>query len=201
SLGVPVVEKPEQEMFGADPSAFKTPSLLNRSFERSFGGHSKGNLVDRLGGGAKTAQHSLQVVRHGAPLDAEPIQPRERNPVTLLQHREEKMFWIHRAMMAPVRLFVRCPNDAARGLREALKHTRPFSSSSRSLAARTTCIARPIIAVQPIVIWFSSSAASRRMTNSLTQPGETEACRSWPRWSSTVIQSPDRHAVAPSVGS
>lgn len=122
NLGVPVVEKPEQEMLGPDPTAFETACLLDRPCERLFRGDAEGNLVDRLGGGAETAQHTVQVFPHGTPPDTEPIQHRERNPVTLPEHREEKMFRIYRAMMAPVRLFVRRPNDPARCLRETVEH-------------------------------------------------------------------------------
>ena len=109
-------------MFSANPTAFETSCLLDRPCERLFRGDAEGNLVDPLGGGAETAQDAVQVFPHGTPPDTEPIQHRERNPVALLEHREEEMFRIYRAMTAPVRLFVRRPNDSARCLREAVEH-------------------------------------------------------------------------------
>jgi hypothetical protein len=121
---VPIVEQREQEMFGADPVAFEVASLLDSLSERSRGFEAKGSLGHRLGGGADAGQHALEVLRHGAPLEAEAIEHRERNPFTLPQQRKEEMFRVHRAMTALECFLVRPPENSARCFREALEHDR-----------------------------------------------------------------------------
>ena len=89
---MPVVEKAEQEMFGADPVAFEIAGLLYRTFERSRGFGTKRDLGSRPSGGADAGQRALQVFRHGGPLEAETMEHRERHPLTLPHHRDDEMF-------------------------------------------------------------------------------------------------------------
>ncbi len=117
-----VVEKAEQEMFGADPVAFEIAGLLYRPFERSRGFGTKRDLGSRPGGGADAGQRALQVFRHGGPLEAETMEHRERHPLTLPHHRDDEMFRAHGAMTASVCFFVRLSDESSRCLRETVEH-------------------------------------------------------------------------------
>jgi hypothetical protein len=119
-----IMKQAEQEVFGADPVAFQVTGLLDRPFKRLHGLAAKGDFGDKLVGGTDVRQRPLQVLDYGAALNAETIEHRESNAVTLSQHRPEKMLRIHRAVSASLRFFVRLSDDSARGLREPLKHDR-----------------------------------------------------------------------------
>src|SRR5712692_1984197 len=117
-----VVEKAEQEMFGADPVAFEIAGLLYRPFERSRGFGTKRDLGSRPGGGADAGQRALQVFRHGGPLEAETLEHRERHPLTLPHHRDDEMFRAHGAMTASVCFFVRLSDESSCCLRKTVEH-------------------------------------------------------------------------------